>query len=426
MRWLPLLLCLPALGADGFLTRDGAQLWLDGRPYRAVGVNKHELLDLYLAGGEALATARASLDALAALGVNVVRVRATSFWPAQIERTWLTEDARPAFWAAFDQMLADLEARGIRIVPTIAWHFGAWSDLGHHSLEEFVGDPLSPGRRLFDEWLTALVSRYRERTVILFWELTNEANLLADLRPQFELGVIPPHDLSKPHAHLVTDPVVRDRRNHLSADELAAWCRETAFRIKSLDPNHLIGSGFSAPRPAAWHLWLGSLNRLDRCDWTRDSAAEQALYLRLTHPDPIDLVSIHHYVGKDAALSAIAHYRRVADAMGKPLYIGEAGMSPAGDEPAYARPAAREGLRTLLEGYRTIDVPLVLLWTWDEHGRPAHEPILRPDDPDTCAILQAAQAAARADAEPMRAPDDSLEGRLEPLTATLRRCAAGE
>lgn len=42
---------------------------------------------------------------------------------------------------------------------------------------------------------------------------------------------------------------------------MAAFVRETTFLVKSLDPNHLVGTGFSLPRPYAWHLWLGSLRR---------------------------------------------------------------------------------------------------------------------------------------------------------------------
>ncbi len=237
-----LLFCLSSLsaGEKHFLHRKGAQLLMGEAPFRSVGVNKHELLDMYLADflGQdleaSLTAARRSLDALRDLGVNVVRVRGSQFWPAQIEKTYLGGDeARSVFWKRYDMMLADCQTRGLRVVLTIAWHLGAWPDLGHESLQEFAGNPYSTSRQLFQQWVSDLVIRYRDNDTILFWELTNEANLGADLRPQFPEGIIPPGDLSKPHGHIVSDPVVRD---HATTGVLKSWLHSPARLPVSSSP----------------------------------------------------------------------------------------------------------------------------------------------------------------------------------------------
>ncbi len=394
--------------APDFLTRNGAQLLMAGRPFRAVGVNKHELLDLYmpdlLGKGDAavsMAAARRSLDRLASLGVTVIRVRGSQFWPAQIEKTYLGDaQTRKLFWQRYDTMLDDCDARGLKVVLTIAWHLGAWPDLGHDSLQDFVGNPHSKGRRLFDAWVRDLVGRYRERDTILFWELTNEANLGADLRPMKPKGVITPilADPSTPHGHLYRDPVVRDARNNMSSDELAAWARETARLIKSIDGNHLVGTGFSLPRPAAWHLWLGSLRRTKKMDWTPDSDGEWADYLRLISPDPVDLICFHHYLGTGrnrVALERLAIIKKTADELRKPVYWGEAGVGGFSGK-VYDHTAARTGLRCALDAVRVLDVPLCLLWTWDEAGRQMHEPVIHPgSQPEILELLRKAQARAR-------------------------------
>jgi hypothetical protein len=386
-----------------FLRRDGAQLLMGEVPFRSVGVNKHELLDMYLADflGQdleaSLTTARRSLDALRDLGVNVIRVRGSQFWPAQIEKTYLGGDeARSVFWKRCDMMLADCQARGLKVVLTIAWHLGAWPDLGHESLQEFAGNPYSASCQLFQQWVSDLVTRYRDNDTILFWELTNEANLGADLRPQFPEGIIPPRDLSKPHSHIVSDPVVRDQRNHWSSEELAAFTRETTRFIKSLDPNHLVGTGFSAPRSAAWHLWMVSLRRSDRMDWQRDDAQEQADYLRLITPEPVDLISFHYYLSPDSSFDQIALIKRVADEMSKPVYCGELGVSAeAFPDGVYNHAGAQSGLECVLEAMQVLDVPLTLLWTWDEGTEPPHEPVIRPGDhPEAIEILRTAQTRA--------------------------------
>jgi len=409
------------------LTRDGAQLLYDGKPFAAVGVNKHELLDEYMAKllgrpdeecEQALAAARGSLQRLSELGISVVRVRASGFWPAQIERTYLSEDAdtRAAFWAALDALMDDCDRYGLRVIPTIAWHLGAWADLGHESLADLLTNPLSAGRGLLGRWVEELVTRYHDRDTVLFWELTNEANLLADLRPQFaEEGVLQPK-LDRPAPHLVTGPVIRDGRNNFSSEELAALTRELCAGIKSLDPVHLVGTGFSAPRPAAWHLWLGSLRRADRMDWTTDTPEEQADALRLITPEAVDLVSLHTYGWQG---ERILDLKLAADSMAKPVYVGELGVSAQAFEgPVYDSVEAAEGLGVLLRAMREMRVPLVLLWTWDEWGTPIHEPVLRPDtQPGVVeALRQGNQDAQREAWQPMPEPQGLL-GRLLELSA---------
>lgn len=410
--------------ADDFLTRDGSQLFLGDTPFRTVGVNKHELLDQYLAdllGGnltEARSTARASLDLLAELGIDTIRVRASQFWPAQIERTYLGEEAtRVTFWARFDEMLSDCESRGIRVIPTIAWHLGSWPDLGHESLQDFVGNPHSKSRTLFDEWVRELVMRYRESTTVLFWELTNEANLLADLRPQLPQGVIGPPEA---HPHLVRLPIVRDEHNHMTSDELAAFTRETTALIKLLDPNHLVGTGFSIPRKAAWHLWLGSLRRSDKMDWTQDSAEQRADYLRLITPEPVDLISFHYYLNPGATLDELILIKDVADQLGRPFYCGELGLShQTFPGRVYDHPNAVTGLRCALEAMDLLDVPIVLPWTWDEYGEPTHEPVLWSQQSSVIDVLQQAQKRARGSGEALTHAQMQIE--LDRLTTELTR-----
>lgn len=411
------------------LTREGAQLTYDGQPFAAVGVNKHELLDQYMAAllgksdqeaAEARAAAKRSLERLKALGITVIRVRVSGFWPAQIERTYLSEEpeVRQAFWKCLDDMLDDCDAAGIRLVATIAWHLGGWADLGHESLRELFTDPRSTSRTMLDQWVQDLVARYRDRDTILFWELTNEANLAADLRPQHpEDGVLGPK-LERPAPHIVRGPVVRDGRNNYSSDELAALTRELCRLIKGIDSQHLVGTGFSAPRPAAWHLWLGSIRRSDRMDWTVDGPEEQGDYLRMVTPEGSDLVSLHTY---GPEFERMLNLKLAADSIGVPVYVGELGMSvQTFGEPVYDDDGAREGLRIACQAMREMGVPLTLLWTWDEWGTPVHEPVLRPDtQPAVTEILREANAAAREGAGPLAGEPEELRQRMRELSAQL-------
>lgn len=416
------------------LKSDGARLTYAGRPFSVVGVNKHELLDQYAAellghspdqAAHALEAARASLAKLQEIGVTVIRVRVSAFWPAQIEQTYLSNDRKVVdrFWEAVDRMLDDCDAAGIRVIPTIAWHLGGWADLGHESLRELFCDPLSESRRLLHQWIRDLVGRCKDRDTILFWELTNEANLAADLRPQFkDDGVLAPK-LDRPAPHLVRGPVIRDGRNNYSSDELAALTRELCRLIRSIDPVHLIGTGFSAPRPAAWHLWRGSLRRADRMDWTVDTPEEQADYLRLITPEGVDLVSLHTY-GQE--FERILDLKLAADSIGAPCYAGEIGVSPQTfGERVYDNPRAVEALQIMLQAMREIGVPLSLVWTWDEFGTPVHEPVLRPDSqPDVVEVLRKANEAAQTQAGEPPPEVEQLRARLRALATQFDALAA--
>ncbi|MCS7187375.1 MAG: cellulase family glycosylhydrolase [Armatimonadota bacterium] len=368
-----------------FLRREGALLLLNGQPFRSLGVNKHELLsDHYLAdffGGDlktALAAVRRSLDSLVQTDLTIIRLHALPYWSAQIEDTYLKR--REVFWRRFDEMVKDCRERGIKLVPVLLWNIGAFIDIVGESLQEFVNNPRSRSRQMFNGWVEDIVTRYRDDPTILFWEITNEANLTVDLKPMFPQGVVPPTDLTKPHKHLTRNPAPRDWRNNWSADEMAAFVRETAFLIKSLDKNHLVAAGYSAPRPSAWHLWFGSLKRAKEMDWTKDSDEEQANYIRMVHPEPLDFVDCHFYLERNGNFDQLALLKRVANELDKPLYVGEVGVSvEVLGEKGYAHPLSQDGLSLLLEAMEVLGVPLVLIWAWDDFCQPPHEPNIRPD-----------------------------------------------
>ncbi len=426
-------LAAPAWKPGVPLVRDGAQLTYDGQPYAAVGVNKHELLEQYLAqeitGGDQEATAartaaKRSLGLLKEAGITVVRFRACPFWPTWLKRTFRSEDAavRAASWAAFDEMLDDCDRSGIRVIPSLAWNVAVFPDLANESLHDLVANPDSRSRALLREWSEEVVGRYRSRDTVLFWELGNEWNLLADLRPMFaDKGVL--EGIDPPGAQaLLGGPVVRDGRNNFSSDELAAFTRDLCRVIRSVDPSRLVGTGFSAPRPAAWHLWLGSLRRATAMDWTDDSPEQQADYLRLITPAGVGFICLHHDgEGRGAlCLRSMATLKQAADSLATPVYLGETGLGPdVFGEPVYDQSPAVTSLQALLGAWREIGFPLALAWTWDEWGAPSHEPVLRPDtQPTVVEVLRAANEAAQA-GEP-RPPDaDALTARLEEIAAQL-------
>src|SRR5260370_32696426 len=140
-----------------------------------------DLFRAYLGvAGTTAADAQREMDHAVSAGFNHARFEASGFWPNEMTRSngWMTNPT--AYWAAFDQMVADARSRGLRLVPSILWNAFLFADLGGGS----VGQLLVPGshsRQLAEEYIRQMVTRYAGDDTILFWEIGNEWNLFADL-----------------------------------------------------------------------------------------------------------------------------------------------------------------------------------------------------------------------------------------------------
>ena len=347
----------------GFLTRQGSDLLLGGAPFHELSFDKFDLLAQFspALGGDwgdrgpgVVAAAEEALKTLGSKGFRVVRVAVSPYSASGFEGAFFDADpARQAqerreYFAGFDQMLDACDRHGIRIVASLQWSVETLGRLGGQSLRAAMTDPGSLGRRRVAEFVRAVVARYQDRPTIAMWEIGNEYNLVADIQwKQFDV----------------------------TSDQVAAFVHDTATLVRSTDPNHLITTGDSAPRPSAMHL-LQAVRAGKAVDWTPDSAEEQIAYLRLMNADPIDVISIHYYDdgmltlgGRLGSPENLRFYARAAAGIGKPLFIGEMGYDA--DVDSYTTPAALALLRATLPVLVELRLPLVLYWTFndDREGR---------------------------------------------------------
>jgi hypothetical protein len=144
-------------------------------------------------------------------------------------------------------------------------------------MQAFFRDRNSKGRRLFETFIREFIGRYKDRHTILFYELGNELNLLADV------------DLQK--AKCPTSECVW---RNFSSDELTQFAAAIVGVIKSLDPTRGVSSGYSLPREAAAHLATRPQYSRSGADWSLDTEHDFSSILRKIH-QPFDIVSIHVY-----------------------------------------------------------------------------------------------------------------------------------
>jgi Bacterial Ig domain len=299
-----------------------------------LGVNKVDLARQYIpsaaSGSEAVSASlyihrlmakKAIADAHDA-GMSFMRVGVTGYWPNNFGdrendlAVWQADPQR--FWEGMDEMFTDLDAAGIRLIPSFLWNPVQFPVLGSDTLDTFLRDPQSPSRELMMQFVKEFVQRYRNRKTILFYELGNELSLFADLH------------LAKNCPKIITKRCVW---TDFATADLIDFSRAVVSSIKSLDPSHPISSGYSLPRVAAFHLERQPAFSSRGPDWTPDSPQEFQRYLLDIH-EPFDIISIHIYRNKDDdrfgyppnhQYQLIANAIAAAKAAHKKLFVGEFG-----------------------------------------------------------------------------------------------------
>jgi len=229
-----------------FVRVEAQRFLLDGKPYRFAGTNiwYGAYLGSFAAGRDRL---RRELDALAALGVNNLRVLGAS------ELSPLKNSLRPAIHGAhppysekylsgLDVLLAEMAKRHLKAVLYLnnfwEWSGGMatylyWTNGGHYV---DMNDPAHPWPEfpdftaqfyaspkavaLYRDYVGAMIARtnsvtgtlYRDDPTIMAWQLANEP------RPGGSLA-------------------------HAQFDAYYAWISDMAAFIKARDPNHLVSTG---------------------------------------------------------------------------------------------------------------------------------------------------------------------------------------
>jgi hypothetical protein len=357
-------------------------------PVRPVGANLPNLLGAYIGlSPETPDQMRAEMDHARAAGITHARFIASGFWPINMSTGsgWVANPT--AFFAGFDQMMADARARGLRVVPSLLWNTYLFPDLAH----EPVGNLFTPGtatRMLAERYITQVVTRYKDDDAILFWEIGNELNLLADLDVSTcnvcsgsnnPCGGLAP-SLGTPCQRTMADEIYscNSCRGVSSAQQdLGEFVQAIATLIKSIDIRHGVSSGFGYPRSNAMHL---ARSPCPSCDWTLDSPADYAQAIANTHPAAIDYVSVHHYFGTDAArfgatdqagIDLLQRTKTIATMLNKQVYVGEWGEPRAGSVSCGGQLEDCGGdpfqvmTHRLLDAFVASSIPYSAVWTWE-------------------------------------------------------------
>ncbi|HUS65055.1 MAG TPA: hypothetical protein VMZ28_10955 [Kofleriaceae bacterium] len=355
------------LPPSAFVTTDGTQFRVGGKPFVFVGANLETLQ-----GPHFRAHYQATLDAARADGLTVGRVWAfgegASEADAASEQLFRTAPDRfvEASFVQLDRVLAAARARDLRLIITLGNHWNdyggvaaylAWAGLpteGWGARDRFFSDPRTRAwfrahaERLAGRVNTVTGVRYADDPTIFAWELFNESQV------QTPDGAIA-------------------RR---------AFIAEMAGAVKARDPHHLVTPGvigYTTRAERAEWLSVCRLPEVDYCDsHLYPSGADRVFHEGELLAFIDDRVQLAHHVAK------------------KPLVFGEFGFDTRSAEWLGRARAAWFGAfleRVFHDGAAGALVWIYQPWT----GRPRDFGIYvdRPDTDDVRAVLRALAARVR-------------------------------
>lgn len=331
----------------------------------SVGVNKFDLFMQYMGtasrgdGRDAHrrvthAMARKALIDAREAGIRMMRVSLVGYSPAKYGgrrdlELWITNPN--VFWGRVDEMFDDLDANSIQLVPVLMWNAAQFPAMTGETLGELIRNPDSKSWKLLSSYVTDFITRYRGRRTILFYELTNELNLLVDIDNVSRCNRMRSEEQCK-------------ISSNFSTDDLIEFTRRYATLIRGLDGTRLISSGFSVPRSAAEHL-RPSPGRLDHPNWTADSRGQFRKNLKDIHM-AVDIISIHLYAGKQnqrfgstSEMEVLAEAKLASVEAGKPLFVGEFGEPDSRN----ANPSSHTAL--MMEKILELKIPYSAVWAWE-------------------------------------------------------------
>lgn len=366
---------------SGFVTVKDGSFYIDGKPYKYIGANfwYGAILASEGRGGDR-GRLEAELDTLQAMGIDNLRILVGGDGPdgvpTRIEPTLQPQAGvyNDTILQGLDYLLDRLERRGMKAVLYLnnAWE---WSG-GYGCYLEWAGNGPAPipsrdgwdaynnyvkdfvlndsAKQLSYNHVRNIVSRvnsvtgkpYSESPAIMSWQVANEPRAFSDE----------------------------------GKDSLAAWIRNTARLIKSIDPNHLVSTGSEGRHGCETDIDL----------WTRIHSFPEIDYANI-HIWPYNWGWVNEKTiaaGVDVACEntrnyIIDHYNAMKSA-GKPLVLEDFGYPRDGFSFAPSSPTTgRDAYYKYVLSMVRDSVGMIAgcnFWGWGGLAEPEHEMWQRGDD----------------------------------------------
>ena len=272
-----------AAAASPFVTANGTQLDLNGRPWDFTGYDAYQATSV----GNGFNCGGSYSDQQ----LNTLFAQMRSNSASTVVRTWFFQSyGGPANWSQYDRVLNAAAANGLRVIPALVNQWGdcepwpngvrpyrtlAWYQSGYTQTGD--GYPLS-----FRDFAVAMAAHYANNPTIAFWQLVNEAE--------------------------AKDSASGACENWPAATAMRGFADDVAGAMKAVDANHLIN--------------LGTMGG--------GQCGSQGAAYQYIHAGKIDMCEIHDYwtgaLGGDQWNGAVSSIN-YCHGLNKPIFAGEAGLN---------------------------------------------------------------------------------------------------
>lgn len=199
-----------------FVSVSGTDFSLDKEKYHFIGAFSFPTLThlIYYPNWtlDKLSTNEAAIDqylnSLVDLKIEVIRFFGFGRYEIQIQKDAGVAESENSNWDRLDYLIKACEKRGIKIVFNLwdYWDYGSSGTIPQNY--EYWNDTR------IKTTMEKIVSRYKDSPAIFAWELLNEGDL-------------------------------NFAREESTQEKMYEWVKETSEYVKSLDPKHLVSTGFS-------------------------------------------------------------------------------------------------------------------------------------------------------------------------------------
>eukprot|EP01084_Bolivina_argentea_P030446 56424_1 len=208
---------------------------------------------------------------------------------------------RTYWWSLFDEFMSFIHtiSPSIYVIPKLS--NAEWQNITEpkETLNEYITNSSSMSRQLYYEFLKEIITKYKNDTAILFWEIESTLNWNCD--------------------------VPNGPENSYTTPQFVQFLSEVTAFIRNIDDSRPISSGNTFPKPNAWHLYFQP-NNISHYD-----TEEQFGYMLSWQNQPVDIITAEDYgrvnYFNESAFTVRAYYiaNEIAVNESKMFYLTEFG-----------------------------------------------------------------------------------------------------
>jgi len=321
------------------LSNEGGVFCRHGRAFRHVGVNGYDLFYRYLNGyGDSPRVYRTAFSYLKGYGIKVCRSIINGPWPNEYDTYY---NSPSTYHSRLLELLDEAAENDISIVLSFSPRWASISDRNAENIVDWT-DSGSATRTAFADYVSDIVSTYKNHEACGAWELGNEWNSYIDGATIDLPAVSVPNDTLGSYS--APDDSLNEARYLIVAQAFVDACSgDTSNRLRI--------SGNTVGRVPAAAGWPGYMPKA-----LREHVAFNAICVH-TYPDANSSPGNHWGQDAQGFGGAMTAWNNMAKEHGKILVVGEFGVSN-----SYSSGGSdqKQVFRRMINGMASV--PLSLIW----------------------------------------------------------------